>query len=340
MADSPHDAHADSHPPHDDRTPVRGSHPVPRIPPSLFLPPAPGPRAFLTAAPARAVEPRPHLPVPVIPAPALPPRPIQSPAPLVRLTVDTIESPVVTASGPGGGPTGKPAGAESERGGLDLVPALVAVGLLAAVAIGLLPFVTAPKPSDAPPASDSPIAIVGTQSLAPTTMAAEPSYPPVDSARAPSLSTRAPQPSPTPSASPTTRPAVESAAASPSATREEAPPTTRPPVSTSPRPSATTRPPASSKPELAALSPLRERSLRSVDGGQVTYVEFVNRRHQPVRIFWLDHGGNRRYYETIEPGQTHRQHTFVGHPWLVTNRHGWGLVCFEPGRTTSVAIIR
>ncbi|WP_341718598.1 hypothetical protein QQG74_02095 [Micromonospora sp. FIMYZ51] len=130
---------------------------------------------------------------------------------------------------------------------------------------------------------------------------------------APSRTTPAPKPS-TPSAHPTPPPSKP----------VKSPPTTRP----------------AQPPQLAPLPPRREHHLRSVGGGAETSIEFVNLRSRPVILYWLDYQGRRRQYAVIQPSQTHRQHTYVGHPWVVTDGRGWALACFEPTRTPARAEIR
>ncbi|TDC32895.1 hypothetical protein, partial [Micromonospora sp. KC213] len=145
-----------------------------------------------------------------------------------------------------------------------------------------------------------------------------------------SLSTRATAPSPTQAAPPgqqPNRPAPTTRPSSPAAKP-------RPPKPPAPKP----EPPRMN--ELPALSPAKEPSLRSSNGGASTYVEFVNSTQIPVAVFWLDHNGQRKFYKGLWPGQSYRQQTFVGHPWVVTDRHGRALVCFLPARETSKAVIR
>lgn len=50
-----------------------------------------------------------------------------------------------------------------------------------------------------------------------------------------------------------------------------------------------------------------------------TSITFVNQTDKSVSIYWLDTGRRRRRYAVLEAGQRHRQHTFVGHAWLVTD---------------------
>ncbi|WP_223256246.1 hypothetical protein [Micromonospora endophytica] len=117
---------------------------------------------------------------------------------------------------------------------------------------------------------------------------------------------------------------------------------TAPPTTSSPSPKPVTPPPTTrpaAPPQLSPLPAWRERDLRSVSGGAETSIEFVNLRSRPVILYWIDHQGRRRQYAVIQPGQSHRQQTYVGHPWVVTNGRGQALVCFEPTRTPARAEI-
>ncbi|MBX7269457.1 hypothetical protein KIF24_27895 [Micromonospora sp. Llam7] len=80
--------------------------------------------------------------------------------------------------------------------------------------------------------------------------------------------------------------------------------------------------------------------MRSVSGGAATSIEFVNQRSRSVIVYWLDHRGHRRQYAVLPPSASHEQHTSVGHPWVVTDRRGRALVCFEPTRTPARAVVR
>ncbi|WBB56148.1 hypothetical protein [Verrucosispora sp. WMMD573] len=117
-------------------------------------------------------------------------------------------------------------------------------------------------------------------------------------------------------------------------------PSTRP----TPSPSQPAKPPASTRPprpeHLTPLPAWRERGLRSVSGGSETSIEFVNLRSRSVIVYWLDHHGQRRQYAVLHPSESHQQHTYVGHPWVVTDRRGRALVCFEPTREPARAAIR
>ncbi len=66
----------------------------------------------------------------------------------------------------------------------------------------------------------------------------------------------------------------------------------------------------------------------------------MNSRQRSVIVYWLDHRGHRRQYAVLRPRESYRQHTYVGHPWVVTDHRGRALVCFEPMRTSGRAVIR
>ncbi|WP_406038744.1 hypothetical protein OG799_26645 [Micromonospora sp. NBC_00898] len=45
-------------------------------------------------------------------------------------------------------------------------------------------------------------------------------------------------------------------------------------------------------------------------------------------------------YAVLQPGQSYRQQTYVGHPWVVTDAQGTGLVCFLSANQTLRAVVR
>ncbi|MFM7059140.1 MAG: prolyl oligopeptidase family serine peptidase [Planctomycetota bacterium] len=58
-----------------------------------------------------------------------------------------------------------------------------------------------------------------------------------------------------------------------------------------------------------------------------TAIVFTNEWNAAVTLVWIDSGGGRRDYAVVAPGQTHRQHTFVGHAWLLRAADGQELGC-------------
>ncbi|MFG1802621.1 hypothetical protein ACGFI4_20995 [Micromonospora carbonacea] len=235
------------------------------------------------------------------------------------------------AAGPGAAPAAPPAAAPSRRAygsegpQLALVLVSVVVGLVATLVITLLPLFNAYQPYQPGPIAQEPIRVgLPTDSATPT---------PTLSPALGSLSNRA------------SVPARASASSRPSTgrPRESGPtPTARAttgrpaPATTGPRP----QPTQAGARELPALPPSAESRLRSTNGGRSTYVDFVNARRERVVVYWLDWDGRRRQYRTLGPGESYRQQTYVGHPWVVTNDRGWGLACFQPESEPRRAVVR
>ena len=185
-----------------------------------------------------------------------------------------------------------------------------------------------------PPAADLPGQPPAT--LAPSVPQASSSVAGVSSTRptAPSQvssPTRSPSPSATMS-SPAHAPSTGTASPAAPSVRPSASPSRTPPPTSSPRPAEPR--------ELTPLPPSRERGLRSVSGGPETSIEFVNLRSRSVVVYWLDYQGRRRQYAVLQPSASYRQHTYVGHPWVVTDRRGRALACFEPTASAAKAVVR
>jgi hypothetical protein len=199
----------------------------------------------------------------------------------------------------------------------DFSPATLvslAVGLVVVLVMGVLSFFsTPPRPALPPPVGGEAI------QLDPTGKADPDLLPTVSYSPAPvSLSTRASMPPRPPSH------------------RPSRPPTRTPSPKPSPKPTASQPGPG----ELAPLPASQEPSLRSAGGGPETFIDFANARGEPVIVYWLDYDGRRQQYAVLQPGQSYRQQTYVGHPWVVTNGQGIGLVCFLPAPQTLRAVVR
>lgn len=63
-------------------------------------------------------------------------------------------------------------------------------------------------------------------------------------------------------------------------------------------------------------------------GGE-TEVTFVNETAGNVELFWRDPAGDKKSYGTLKPGESRRQHTFVGHVWVAEDARGNVLNTFE-----------
>jgi dipeptidyl aminopeptidase/acylaminoacyl peptidase len=71
---------------------------------------------------------------------------------------------------------------------------------------------------------------------------------------------------------------------------------------------------------------------REAEGGE-TEITFVNASSRAVTIYWLPgRGEERRAYATLQPGERHAQHTYVGHRWVAEAEGGARLASFA-GRT-------
>ena len=163
---------------------------------------------------------------------------------------------------------------------------------------------------------------------------------PSTDAAAPVAEEITPELTPEPSRSFSSAPVSLSTRASkkPAAPTRKAIPTRRA-TSTRPAPSASPKPPPLPG-ELAPLPASREPALRSTGGGPETFIDFLNARSEPVTVYWLNYDGERQRYAVLQPGQGYRQHTYVGHPWVVTESDGQALVCFQPTTRAAMAVVR
>ena len=88
-----------------------------------------------------------------------------------------------------------------------------------------------------------------------------------------------------------------------------------------------------------SLRPFRWGRRRGQQSGEETAITFINRTENDVEIHWLESGRERRHYTTLAPGAQHRQHTFAGHLWLVTDSEGEVLIAFMAEDQPADAII-
>jgi hypothetical protein len=61
---------------------------------------------------------------------------------------------------------------------------------------------------------------------------------------------------------------------------------------------------------------------KSINSNTPALITFVNQSQQTVDIYWIDFGGNRQLYKTLEIGGSLTQQTYLTHPWLVTDASG------------------
>lgn len=57
----------------------------------------------------------------------------------------------------------------------------------------------------------------------------------------------------------------------------------------------------------------------SRSGKIATDITFINQRSAPVRLYWLDYSGERKFYALIAPNNRITQSTYVTHPWVITD---------------------
>jgi WD40 repeat protein len=62
-----------------------------------------------------------------------------------------------------------------------------------------------------------------------------------------------------------------------------------------------------------------ESTLRSLPSSSEVRIAFVNDSPQVVLIAWLTFKGTREVYNTLTPGQSYIQYTYVNHVWLIAN---------------------
>ncbi len=99
--------------------------------------------------------------------------------------------------------------------------------------------------------------------------------------------------------------------------------------------------------EMQAISPdeepldsLQQTRLRASSPSQEeTYVTFINRTKNSVELYWVDANRQQQRYTTIPVGKQHRQHTYVGHVWLITNPEGKRLAVFTAAEEEATAVI-
>jgi von Hippel-Lindau disease tumor supressor len=73
-----------------------------------------------------------------------------------------------------------------------------------------------------------------------------------------------------------------------------------------------------------------ESELRSLHANISTQIAVSNQHGAPVRLYWLDSSGQRKFYRTIEQGAVSFQPTYENHPWILTDSDGGCLAILVP----------
>lgn len=79
-----------------------------------------------------------------------------------------------------------------------------------------------------------------------------------------------------------------------------------------------------------ALEPIARGISDAIVGDTPTSIRFVNQSPGVRNIIWLDYTGHRVFYNSLQPGQSYVQQTFLTHPWLITTAQGQGLAIYLP----------
>ena len=77
----------------------------------------------------------------------------------------------------------------------------------------------------------------------------------------------------------------------------------------------------------------------SVRTGEESWITFINRTKGELQVYWIDSERQRRRYATLQAGARHRQHTYAGHIWLVTDEDGDRVAVFEATEEAGQAVI-
>jgi hypothetical protein len=92
--------------------------------------------------------------------------------------------------------------------------------------------------------------------------------------------------------------------------------------------------------ELQDIGCAGENTLRSIDDKTMTEVIFFNQSPAPIRTYWLDHQGNRKFGSEIRPGDSYVQQTYVTHPWVVTKSAARTCVAiFQPETGSAIVVV-
>lgn len=91
---------------------------------------------------------------------------------------------------------------------------------------------------------------------------------------------------------------------------------------------------------VAPQPPSEEGAMRSVNSENPTTLQIVNKTAAPVKLYWLDYEGRRKSYGEIPPFGRQSQSTYVGHPFILTDRLERGLAIFVPVAEPGIAILR
>ena len=91
--------------------------------------------------------------------------------------------------------------------------------------------------------------------------------------------------------------------------------------------------------ELQNVGCAGESGLRSISETTSTEVIFFNQSPAPIRTYWLDYEGNRKFGSEIRPGDSYVQQTYVTHPWVVTTSAKACMAIFQPEESSAIVVV-
>jgi len=90
---------------------------------------------------------------------------------------------------------------------------------------------------------------------------------------------------------------------------------------------------------LPAYACSLEASLHSINGSQTAAITFVNASSITQNVYWRDYSGTRVLYNTLSPGQSFVQPTFLTHPWVITDSSNTCRAIYLPTLESGVAVL-
>jgi dipeptidyl aminopeptidase/acylaminoacyl peptidase len=80
-------------------------------------------------------------------------------------------------------------------------------------------------------------------------------------------------------------------------------------------------------------------TVRSSGNGDPTEIEITNQTDAALEIFWVDGGGQRISYGTIQPGASFQSSTYVSHAWVLVDGDGKNRAAFQAGPGSNQAYV-
>lgn len=90
---------------------------------------------------------------------------------------------------------------------------------------------------------------------------------------------------------------------------------------------------------LKAIDVSKEKSMKSENGSTPIKLRFVNLTDKPLKLFWLNYDGARKFYASVEPLSEVELHTYASHPWVVTDSNDAAIAIYCGSNKNAVARI-